>query len=58
MTLGVINRAMPALMVSFVGAPALTAAGLALMAVMAPLALSVWSQALQTFLAAPFQAVP
>lgn len=58
MTLGVINRAMPALMVSFVGAPALTAAGLALMAVMAPLALAVWSQALQTFLAAPFQATP
>lgn len=57
-TLGVINRAMPALMVSFVGAPALTAAGLALMAVMAPLALAVWSQALQTFLAAPFQAAP
>lgn len=57
-TLGVINRAMPALMVSFVGAPALTAAGLALMAVMAPLALTVWSRALQSFLAAPFQAIP
>jgi flagellar biosynthesis protein FliR len=58
MALGVINRAMPALMVSFVGAPALTAAGLALMAVMAPLALVVWSQALQVFLAAPFVVVP
>lgn len=57
-TLGVINRAMPALMVSFVGAPALTAAGLALMAVMAPLALALWSDALQDFLAAPFQALP
>ena len=56
--LGVINRAMPALMVSFVGAPALTAAGLALMAVMAPLVLAIWSQALQTFFAAPFQAIP
>lgn len=57
-TLGVINRAMPALMVSFVGAPALTAAGMALMAVMAPLALAFWSKALQDFLAAPFQALP
>ena len=57
-TLGVINRAMPALMVSFVGAPALTAAGLALMAVMAPLALALWSSALQGFLAAPFQVAP
>ncbi len=56
--LGVINRAMPALMVSFVGVPALTAAGLALMAVMAPLALTVWRQALLGFLAAPFQAAP
>ena len=57
-TLGVINRAMPALMVSFIGAPALTAAALALMSVMAPLALAVWSHALQSFIAAPFQAAP
>jgi flagellar biosynthetic protein FliR len=56
--LGVINRAMPALMVSFVGAPALTAGALALMAVIAPPALVFWSTALQNFLSAPFQAIP
>lgn len=55
--LGVINRAMPALMVSFIGAPALTAGGLVLMALVAPLALALWLQALQGFLDAPFQAV-
>jgi flagellar biosynthetic protein FliR len=40
--LGAINRAMPQLMVAFVGAPAITAAGLALLALSAPLALEVW----------------
>lgn len=56
--LGIINRAMPALMVSMIGAPALTAGGLVLMAVSTPLALALWSRALQGFLAAPFQAMP
>lgn len=56
--LGVVNRAMPALMVSFIGAPALTLGGLALMAVTLPLALALWSRALQGFFAAPFQALP
>jgi flagellar biosynthetic protein FliR len=55
--LGVINRAMPQLMVAFVGAPALTLGGLILLALAAPLALPVWLHALQGFLAAPF-AVP
>jgi flagellar biosynthetic protein FliR len=56
--LGVINRAMPALMVSFIGAPALTAGGLALMVIVLPLALALWSNALQSFLDAPFQILP
>lgn len=57
LALGVINRAMPQLMVAFVGAPALTAGGLALLALSAPLALAVWLATLNGFLAAPF-AVP
>jgi len=53
-TLGVINRAMPQLMVAFVGAPAITAGGLALLALAAPAMLSLWVAALNGFLAAPF----
>lgn len=52
--LGVINRAMPLLMVSFVGAPALTAGGLFLFFLSAPFILQVWSQAMLMFLAYPF----
>lgn len=52
--LGVINRAMPQLMVAFVGAPAITAGGLILLFLSLPLLLSVWSEALQRFLANPF----
>ncbi len=44
-TLGVINRAMPQLMVSFVGAPAITAGGLLLLMLTAPLMLSLWLEA-------------
>lgn len=53
-TLGVINRAMPQLMVSFVGAPAITAGGLILMAMALPLLLSIWVDAFQGFLLDPF----
>lgn len=56
--LGVMNRAMPQLMVTFIGAPALTLGGLALLAVAAPLALGLWSGALQGYLAAPFGPPP
>ncbi|MFC3181836.1 flagellar biosynthetic protein FliR [Cypionkella sinensis] len=56
--LGFINRAMPALMVSMIGAPALTAGGLVLMMLALPLALALWVQTLHGFLAAPFQALP
>ncbi|MDZ4096330.1 MAG: flagellar biosynthetic protein FliR [Paracoccaceae bacterium] len=56
--LGVINRAMPQLMVAFVGAPALTLGGLVMLAVVTPLALSVWMQALSHFLDAPFMVMP
>ncbi|SEW00578.1 flagellar biosynthetic protein FliR [Aliiroseovarius sediminilitoris] len=52
--LGVINRAMPQLMVAFVGAPAITAGGLILLLLTAPLLLPVWQAALETILANPF----
>ena len=56
LALGVINRAMPQLMVSFVGAPALTAGGLALLLLTLPVLLGLWSDGLNTFLADPFGA--
>ncbi|PIE08347.1 MAG: flagellar biosynthesis protein FliR [Rhodobacterales bacterium] len=54
--LGVINRAMPQLMVAFVGAPAITAGGLLLLFATAPLALGIWHDAMAAFLANPFGA--
>ncbi|QDC08362.1 type III secretion protein [Oceanicola sp. D3] len=51
--LGVINRAMPQLMVAFVGAPAITAGGLILLFFSAPYLLSLWLEALQRYLATP-----
>ncbi len=57
-TLGVINRAMPQLMVAFVGAPAITAGGLALFAISAGTMLAVWNDALMAFMAAPFGPLP
>ncbi|OZA12754.1 MAG: hypothetical protein B7Y02_06935 [Rhodobacterales bacterium 17-64-5] len=54
LALGAINRAMPQLAVSMVGAPALTLGGLALLAVATPLLLAVWLEAFQAFLADPF----
>lgn len=56
--LGVINRAMPSLMVSFIGAPALAAGGLALIALAAPLMLAVWLTHFQTVLTSPFGISP
>ncbi|WP_373355319.1 flagellar biosynthetic protein FliR [Pseudoroseicyclus sp. CXY001] len=53
-TLGVINRAMPQLMVTLVGAPAATAGGLILLLAAAPLLLSLWTDALFAFMGAPF----
>jgi len=58
LALGVINKAMPQLMVAFVGAPAITLGGLAILALCLPMILSVWSDRLDLFLAAPFQAAP
>lgn len=54
--IGVVNRAMPQLMVAFIGAPALTLGGLALFALVAPLILPVWADAVESFLANPLAA--
>lgn len=48
-TLGVINRAMPQLMVAFVGAPVITAGALMLLAVAIPLMLQSWLSHLMGF---------
>lgn len=58
LAMGVINRAMPQLMVAFVGAPAITFAGLFLLFAGTPLILSVWSDALLAFIANPLGAAP
>lgn len=58
LAIGVINRAMPQLMVSLVGAPALTLGGLVLLAVAAPSALIVWQADLAAHFANPFGPLP
>jgi flagellar biosynthetic protein FliR len=54
LALGVINRAMPQLMVAFVGAPAITAGGLIVLLLTAPIILEIWSSAFILFLADPY----
>lgn len=54
LALGVINRAMPQLMVAFVGAPAITGAGLLLLFLAAPVMLPFWLDLLAGRLADPF----
>lgn len=53
LALGAINRAMPQLMVAFVGAPLITLGGLVLLFLAAPLMLTAWLEAMDLFLAAP-----
>lgn len=55
-TLGVINRAMPQMMVVFVGAPVITGAGLGLLFLLAPTMLELWVLALDEFIGNPFGA--
>ncbi|MEM6303403.1 MAG: flagellar biosynthetic protein FliR [Pseudomonadota bacterium] len=57
LTLGVINKAMPQLMVAFVGAPVITFAGLLILFLAAPMILTIWLAALDRYMANPF-AVP
>ncbi len=53
--LGLINKAMPSLMVSFLGAPALSAAALVLAGISGPLLLGVWHDQFRGLLAHPFR---
>jgi flagellar biosynthesis protein FliR len=53
LALGVINKAMPQLMVAFVGAPAITWGGLVLLLVTTPFVLPVWFTAFQAALLTP-----
>lgn len=57
LALGAINRAMPQLMVSFIGAPAITAASLLILMMAAPVILHFWTASLGQILADPL-AVP
>lgn len=52
--LGAVNRAMPQLMVAFIGAPALALGSLILSAILAPLILAIWLGAFDERLTAPF----
>ncbi|MFV2034532.1 MAG: flagellar biosynthetic protein FliR [Halocynthiibacter sp.] len=54
--MGVINKAMPQLMVSFVGAPAIAGGALAILFLVLPVLLSVWTGELTGFLTVPFGA--
>lgn len=53
LTLGIINKAMPQLMVAFIGAPAITGAAMLLMLAFAPAMLEHWHSALDMALQTP-----
>jgi flagellar biosynthetic protein FliR len=53
LALGAINRAMPQLMVAFIGAPAITAGGLLLLMLASPVLLHFWGRRLDLVLADP-----
>ncbi len=55
LTLGAINRAMPQMMVAFVGAPLITFGGLFLLFVASPILLTVWIDALTGFFDNPMR---
>ncbi len=58
LSLGAINRAMPQLMVAFIGAPAITFMGIGLLLLALPVILHTWLDQLDTVLTAPFQVMP
>lgn len=55
---GAINRAMPTLMVTFIGAPLLTGGGMLMLVILAPQMLQIWREDLAVFLAQPFAGMP
>lgn len=54
-TLGVINKAMPQLMVAFVGAPVVTFCGLMFLSLSASIILGVWAANVELYLINPFE---
>jgi len=58
LSLGAINRAMPQLMVAFVGAPAITGMGIGLLLLALPVILHTWLDKLDIVLASPFLVMP
>lgn len=58
LALGVINRAMPQLMVAMVGAPVITFGGLFILMIGSPMILDTWSRALIAFFADPGGSAP
>jgi len=55
LSLGAINRAMPQLMVAFIGAPAITGMGIGLLLLVTPVILTTWLAAFEAVLADPFE---
>jgi flagellar biosynthetic protein FliR len=55
LSLGVINKAMPQLMVAFVGAPVITAGGLFILLLAAPFMLETWLASFDQFFSSPFR---
>ncbi|WP_425097727.1 flagellar biosynthetic protein FliR [Tropicibacter sp. S64] len=55
LTLGVINKAMPQLMVAFVGSPVITFGAISMLLLCAPVILTVWLGAVEAFLANPMR---
>ena len=53
LALGAINKAMPQLMVAFIGAPAITAGGLLILMLAAPVILTYWNGRLDATLLDP-----
>lgn len=53
LVLGIINRAMPQLMVAFVGAPVITFGGLTLLLLVSPMLLSLWWSAMDGYMLNP-----
>lgn len=56
--LGAINRAMPQLMVAFIGAPAITGMGIGLLLLVTPVFFEVWLSAFDIVIADPFGVMP
>lgn len=58
LAIGVINKAMPQLMVAFVGAPVITAGGLVVLFLAAPIIIQTWLRALDAFMFNPLVPIP